>query len=117
MKMNCSVKPARILRHFGQAPLIERADGKHELVGGSEGEYTEAKEWVSLFAHEIVFSQPMKGRLDFALAPSRSVNSRDKAECAAVIFSFSSLDRTANGSSAKPRGAFAAGPLSKSPLA
>jgi hypothetical protein len=27
-------------------------------------DYTEAKEWVSLFAHEIVFSQPMKGRQD-----------------------------------------------------
>jgi hypothetical protein len=72
MKMNCLIKPARILNRFGQAPLIQRADGKHELLGGSEEDYTEAKEWVSLFAHEIVFSQPMKRRQDLnsALAPT-----------------------------------------------
>lgn len=70
--MNCIISPARILITFGHARLIERADGKHDLVGGSEGDCTEAKEWVSLFAHETVFSQPMKGRphLNFALAPS-----------------------------------------------
>jgi hypothetical protein len=60
MKMNCIISPARILRHFSHAWLIQRADGKHELVGGSERDYTEAKEWVSLFAHEIVFSRPTK---------------------------------------------------------
>jgi len=39
MKMNCILKPARILNHFGHAPLIKRVDGKHELVGGSEGDF------------------------------------------------------------------------------
>ena len=48
------------LNHFGKAWLIKRADGKHELVGGNAGDFTEAKEWVSLFAHEIVFSRPLK---------------------------------------------------------
>ena len=62
MKMNCIIKPARILLRFGRARLIRGEDGKYELVGGSEGDYTEAKEWVSLFAHEIVFSRPMKRR-------------------------------------------------------
>jgi hypothetical protein len=62
MKMNCIVNPARILNRFGNAWLIKRADGKHELVGGSDRDFTEAKEWVSLFAHEIVFSRPIKQR-------------------------------------------------------
>ena len=62
MKMNCIINPARILNRFGNAWLIIRTDGKHELVGGSDRDFTEAKEWVSLFAHEIVFSRPMKIR-------------------------------------------------------
>jgi hypothetical protein len=71
MKMNCIINPARILITFGHAWLINRADGRQELVGGSDQDCTEAKEWVSLFAHETVFSRPMKGRphVNFALAP------------------------------------------------
>jgi hypothetical protein len=46
----------KILKCFGNARLIKRPDGKHELVGGDENNYTEAKEWVSLFAHEVVFT-------------------------------------------------------------
>jgi hypothetical protein len=44
----------------GNAWLIKRTDGKHELVGGNAGDFTEAKEWVSLFAHDVVFSRPVK---------------------------------------------------------
>jgi len=63
MKLNCIISsPAKILNRFGNAWLIKRVDGKHELVGGSEGDFTEAKEWVSLFAHEVVFSRPEKPR-------------------------------------------------------
>jgi len=60
MKMNCIINPARTLNRFGNAWLVKRADGKHELLGGNAGDFTEAKEWVSLFAHEIVFSRPVK---------------------------------------------------------
>jgi hypothetical protein len=56
------VDPRRILNHFGNAFLVQRTDGKHELVGGSDGDYTAAKEWVSLFAHEIVFTRSIKRR-------------------------------------------------------
>jgi hypothetical protein len=52
-------KTIKILNHFGKARLIKWADGKHELVGGSESNFTEAKEWVSLFAHEIVFERSL----------------------------------------------------------
>jgi hypothetical protein len=60
MKINCIINPAKILNRFGNAWLIKLADGKHELVGGNTGDFTEAKEWFSLFAHEIVFSRPVK---------------------------------------------------------
>jgi hypothetical protein len=57
MKMNCIINPARILNRFGKAWLIKRANGKHELVGGTADDCTEAKEWASLSAHEIVFTR------------------------------------------------------------
>jgi hypothetical protein len=52
----------KIINRFGRALLVQRSDGKHELVGGSDGDYTAAKEWVSLFAHEIVFTRSVKRR-------------------------------------------------------
>jgi len=48
---------ARIIGKFGEATLIEQANGRHELVGGRPGDLTAAQEWASLFAHELVFSQ------------------------------------------------------------
>jgi hypothetical protein len=57
MKMNYIINPARILNRFGKAWLIKRANGKHELVGGTADDCTEAKEWASLSAHEIVFTR------------------------------------------------------------
>ena len=57
MKMNCIINPARILNRFGKAWLIKRANGKHELVGGTADDCTDAKEWASLSAHEIVFTR------------------------------------------------------------
>ena len=53
MKMNYIINTARFLNRFGKAWLIKRAGEKHELVGGSDKDYTAAKEWISLFAHEI----------------------------------------------------------------
>jgi hypothetical protein len=51
------INPWKIINHFGNALLVQWTDGKHELVGGSDGDYTAAKEWVSLFAHDIVFTR------------------------------------------------------------
>jgi hypothetical protein len=60
IKLNCVINTGKIVNRFGNALLIKRSGGKHELVGGSDRDYTEAKEWVSLFAHEIVFSRKIK---------------------------------------------------------
>ena len=60
MKLNCIKTPARVINRFGNAWLIRLANGKHELVGGNDSDYTAAKEWVSLFAHDVYFSRSMK---------------------------------------------------------
>ena len=39
---------------FGQARLVNGADGRVELQGGSDADRTDAKEWVSLFMHDAV---------------------------------------------------------------
>jgi hypothetical protein len=54
------INSSRIINRFGNAWLIQLADRKFKLVGGSDDDYTAAKEWASLFAHEIVFSRPVK---------------------------------------------------------
>jgi hypothetical protein len=51
MKTDC------LIQQFGKARLLQHPNGKYELVGGGEGDYTDAKEWVSLFAHDIVFKR------------------------------------------------------------
>jgi hypothetical protein len=59
MKLNHLI-PSRyrreIVRRFGDAQLIRQQNGQHELVGGSDADRQAAFEWVSLFAHEIVFT-------------------------------------------------------------
>jgi hypothetical protein len=46
----------RIIARFGDAKLVKKADGRHELIGGTANDQTNAREWCSLFAPEVVFS-------------------------------------------------------------
>jgi hypothetical protein len=48
--------PGKVIQQFGDARLIRHRDGQHELIGGTAADRTAAFEWVSLFAHEIVFT-------------------------------------------------------------
>jgi len=43
-----------VIAYFGKAALIERPEGSHILTGGSRDDRSEAKEWISLFMHEVV---------------------------------------------------------------
>jgi len=43
-----------VVARFGRARLLSCADGRVELHGGSNSDHTEAKEWVSLFMHDVV---------------------------------------------------------------
>jgi hypothetical protein len=49
------------VQQFGEARLVRHQNGRHELIGGSASDHTAAKEWVSLFAHEIVLSSSSRG--------------------------------------------------------
>jgi hypothetical protein len=59
MKLNHLFQPRhrrQIVRHFGDASLVRYSNGQHELIGGTNADRQAAFEWVSLFAHEIVFT-------------------------------------------------------------
>jgi hypothetical protein len=43
-----------VIARFGGAALIERPEGSHILTGGSRDDRSEAREWISLFMHEVV---------------------------------------------------------------
>ena len=59
MKLN-HLAPTRVTGHviqqFGSARLVKHRNGQHELIGGTPADRSDAFEWVSLFAHEIVFT-------------------------------------------------------------
>ena len=41
---------------FGGARLVKKLDGKIELLGGSAEDRAAAREWCSLFMHDVVFA-------------------------------------------------------------
>ncbi|HEV2692382.1 MAG TPA: hypothetical protein VG347_05750 [Verrucomicrobiae bacterium] len=74
MKLNHLVSPrinGRVIQQFGAARLVKHRNGQHELIGGSTADRAEAFEWVTLFAHEIVFSH-------FHRQPSPNCRTRKK---------------------------------------
>jgi hypothetical protein len=46
-----------LVASFGEARLVKYLDGKVQLKGGAEDDRVAAKEWISLFWHEAVFSE------------------------------------------------------------
>ena len=59
---------AKVINRFGGAWLIRRANGRHELIGGTDGDFTAAKEWASLFANDVVFNRPANRERRFSFA-------------------------------------------------
>jgi hypothetical protein len=45
-----------LIAAFGTARLFRKSNGRHELIGGTADDRVAAREWCSLFAHEVVFS-------------------------------------------------------------
>ncbi len=43
-----------VIASFGQARLVKYLDGKYELRGGSREDRLAAKEWISMFCHNVV---------------------------------------------------------------
>ena len=46
---------------FGDAALILRENGRHELIGGSRSDQVAAREYISFFLHEVVVNSPIRG--------------------------------------------------------
>jgi hypothetical protein len=46
----------QVVHQFGDAKLIRQPNGQHELVGGTADDHAAAREWCSLFHHELVFT-------------------------------------------------------------
>jgi hypothetical protein len=49
-------REGEVVACFGHATLIRQSDGKWLLRGGSRDDQLTAKEWISLFMHEVVLS-------------------------------------------------------------
>lgn len=45
-----------LIATFGTARLVRKLDGRHELIGGTPADLTAAREWCSMYAHDLVFS-------------------------------------------------------------
>ena len=58
----------QIVAAFGTARLVRNQNGRHELVGGTADDYAAAREWCSLFAHEVVFTSAPRRNPAFAFA-------------------------------------------------
>ncbi len=66
MKMNVLIpetnetSDSTVIR-FGDAELILRDNGRHELIGGSRSDHIAAREYISFFLHEVVVNSPIRG--------------------------------------------------------
>ena len=49
-------KNERLITTFGSGRLVRLADGSTRLRGGKPQDQTAAKEWISLFMHDLVLS-------------------------------------------------------------
>ena len=54
--MNVFGNEGEVVARFGEAAVIRQPEGKWQLKGGSHDDRSTAKEWISLFIHEVVLS-------------------------------------------------------------
>ena len=56
MKLNLLARPQQndgeLIASFGDARLVRKLSGKIELIGGTETDRAEAREWCSMFLHD-----------------------------------------------------------------
>ncbi len=52
-KPTTKIRAPRSVASFGRAELVRITRSQYALRGASDGEATAAKEWVSLFMHEV----------------------------------------------------------------
>jgi len=64
-------REGEVIACFGDARLIKTLEGHWELRGGSQDDHREAKEWISLFMHEVVVNIPAFHRQSSGLGRRR----------------------------------------------
>ena len=52
----CATEREEVIAQFGQARLVRLPSRRYLLRGGSQHDEWEAREWVSMFMHEITFN-------------------------------------------------------------
>jgi hypothetical protein len=52
------MRHSKIVQWFGEGRLVRHPNGRYELIGGTRADFTAAKEWISLFGHEIILPPP-----------------------------------------------------------
>lgn len=60
-----------LIATFGVARLVwwpSARSGRHELIGGTPDDLAEAREWCSLYAHDLVFSSAPRHHCAMAFA-------------------------------------------------
>jgi hypothetical protein len=48
---------SEVIASFGEAQLIKTLDCKYELRGGTRADHTAAREWISMFMHDVVIRE------------------------------------------------------------
>ena len=61
-------KEHELIASFGDARLVRKLDGRHELIGGTTDDLSAAREWCSLYAHDLVFSSALRRNPSTAFA-------------------------------------------------
>jgi hypothetical protein len=50
----------RAIAIFGTARLVKNPDCRYELIGGTTDDHAAAREWCSLFAHDVFFISALR---------------------------------------------------------
>ena len=69
--LNYRMNQGEVIAGWGDARLIRHIGGRYQLVGGTAEDQAVVREWISLFAHEIVVTSPPRRGLDSA-GPART---------------------------------------------
>ena len=61
-----------VIAGWGDARLIRHPDGHHQLVGGTAADQAAARQWITLFAPDIVLTHhPLPSKVGAAEQPGR----------------------------------------------
>jgi hypothetical protein len=59
-KKTCKIAlaPSQTIEPFGKVRLVKKADGKHEMIGGSLEHHAMVRKWCEKYAPFVIFAEP-----------------------------------------------------------